>query len=262
MSTETVAMPTIRPAVDFPTDPHLDGLVNLFDPSWIWGRYQSEFGRQERAAETIRLRQFSHSVGRTATASYLLEWPRDDYLPSKHLTVTTDRNSRAELFRYPDDDRLPGLPTAADPNSALKLINEHVLDFRARQVRVQLIRYRPRNRAVFRHRVGRIKLYARVVRPMAASQIVEAYDIIARSEFVVPRIVGHWRDGGILWLSEIPGKNLRQRILKGEIPDATPLLDGLESIWTATPDRTNGRAIRLETRVPNRAANVLQQDPS
>ena len=66
MSTESVATPVIRPAVDFPTDPHLDGLANLFDPDWIWARYQSEFGQQERTAETIRLRQFSHSVGRTA----------------------------------------------------------------------------------------------------------------------------------------------------------------------------------------------------
>ena len=62
VSIESITMPVIRPAVDFPTDPHLDGLVNLFNPGWIWGRYQSEFGRQERTAETIRLRQFSHTA--------------------------------------------------------------------------------------------------------------------------------------------------------------------------------------------------------
>ena len=245
MSIETVATPVIRPAVDFPTDPHLDELASLFDAGWIWERYQSEFGQQERTAETIRLRQFAHSIGRTAMASYLLEWPHEDYLPSQHLTVKTDRGSSAELFRYPDDDRLPGLSDAADPDSALALINRHVLEFRARRVRVQLIRYRPRSRAVFRHRVGKIKLYARVVRPEAASRIIEAYDLIAQSEFVVPRIVGHWQDGGILWLSEIPGKNLRQRIIRGETPDPTPLLEGLESLWTATSVPVEGRPFNL-----------------
>ena len=60
----------------------------------------------------------------------------------------------------------------ADPEAAHRLVGEHVLMFPARRVRVELVRYRPGSRAVLRHRVGRVKLYARVMRPAALGPLL------------------------------------------------------------------------------------------
>ena len=231
MVSSVIADPVIRPQVDFPADPELVELPNLFDAGWIWGRFQSEFGEQEHSPKTIRFRQFVHSTGRVAMASYLLNYGREAYLPSEHLTIKTERGVGTDLYRYPEDDRLPALADVADPDRAVRLVNQYVLAMRPRRVRVQLVRYRPRSRAVFRYSVGRVRLYARVVRPRVVGGMLEAHGLIGRSEFVVPRLVGCWEEGGVLWLSEIPGKNLRGQILRGRMPETGPLLEGLESLW-------------------------------
>lgn len=263
MVSTAVASPVLRPQVDFPADPGLVDLPNLFDAAWIWGRFQSEFGEQEHSPETIRFRQFVHSTGRVAIASYLLEYARETFLPSEHLTIKTERGLGTVVYRYPQDDRLPGLAEVADPDSAVRLVNQHVLAMRPRRVRVQLIRYRPRSRAVFRHSAGRVKLYARVVRPQVAPGIVPAHEIIGRSNFVVPRLTGYWEEGGVFWFSEIPGKNMRRQILRGQIPDTKPLLDGLESLWTQPVRSGEGNPfdLRRTYRTARRAfRNKIEED--
>ncbi len=218
----------------------------LFDADWVWEKYQEQFGKQEHTLETIRIRHFSHRPNRVAMASYLLDYRHDEYLPSQHLTISTERDAHTELFRYPDDSRLPGLPDASNPETALALLNQHVLAFRARQqIRVQLVRYRPPSRAIFRHRVGRIRLYARVVRPSSVSRILDAQRLISTSNFVVPRVTGAWLDGGVIWFSEIPGANLRRRILRGKLPDTASLITRLESLWSELSETSDGRPFNL-----------------
>ena len=56
---------------------------------------------------------------------------------------------------------------------------------------------------------------------------------IGQSGFVLPRLAGYWAEGGVVWLSEIPGKNLRQRMQVGKLPDPTQLLGGLQTLWNA-----------------------------
>lgn len=245
MTMATVARPVIRPLVEFPADPALDELPKLFDADWVWHEYQTRYGEQEYAPETMRFRQFSHSSGRVAMASYLMEYGRETYLSSEHLTIKTERGVGTDLYRYPEDDRLPALSDVAEPETALKLVNKYVLAMRPRRVRVQLVRYRPRSRAVFRYSVGRVKLYARVVRPRVVNGMLEAHRLIGRSEFAVPRLVGCWEEGGVLWLSEIPGKNLRGQILKGRMPATGPLLDGLESLWNQPMTPESGQPFDL-----------------
>ena len=245
MAIASAVSPTIRPQIAFPTDPALHDLVNLFDAEWIWDQYRDRFGHQDWTPEVLRLRQFSHSAGRIALASYLLEYDRETFLPSQHLTIKTERGRGTEFFRYPEDDRLPALADVAEPDTALSLVNEHVLAMRARRIRVQLIRYRFRSRAVFWHSVDRIRLYARVVRPRVVERMTAAHGLVGDSRFVVPRLTGSWTDGGVLWFSEIPGKNLRQQILKGRMPDTEPLLDGLESLWAKPVVSGNGEPFNL-----------------
>ena len=231
---------SLYPEVAFPEDPGLDDLPRLFDSEWIWRAYRCQFGSPRTDPHRIRIRQFAHSLGRVALVSYEMEWRTDEYIPSQHLAIKVERDKPVELFRYPEDHRLPGLSEVAHPETALKLLNRYVLAVHARRTGVELIRYRPASRAVLRHSVGRVRFYARVMRPNAVTPLLTAQELIGQSGFVSPRLAGYWEQGGVVWFSEIPGKNLRQRIQVGKLPEPTLLLEGLETLWSAShvPDGT------------------------
>ena len=232
--TVTLPVAPLYPEIDFPEDAGLSELPNLFAPEWVWATFCREYGRPEYDPHQIRIRQFSHSLGRSAIISYEVEWHPDDYLPTQHFTVMIDRNEPAQVFQYPDDPLLPGLGEASHPETALRLLNKHVLAVGARRARVEVIRYRPGSRAVLRHSVGRIRFYARVMRPSTVAPLLAAREPIGRSSFVLPRLAGHWSEGCVVWVSEIPGKNLRRHIRRGSTPDAEPLLEGLQTLWAQT----------------------------
>ena len=231
-----VSSPTtlsLYPDIAFPDDPGLEDLPKLFDSEWIWRTYRSQFGRPSTDPHRIRVRQFAHSLGRVALVSYEIEWCPEEYIPSQHMAIRVERDKPVELFRYPEDHRLPGLRQAARPETALELLNRYVLAMRARRAGVELIRYRPASRAVLRHRAGRVRFYARVMRPDAVTPLLAAQELIGQSGFILPRLAGYWEEGGVVWFSEIPGKNLRHRIHAGKLPDPTLLLDGLQTLWAA-----------------------------
>ncbi len=229
----SVAAVPLFPQIALPEDPGLPGLSDLFDPEWVWLRYCEHVGNLEVPPEQVRIRQFTHTPGRTALVSYVVEWPAEDYIPSDYFAVMLRRDHPVEVFQFPDDPYLPGLKEAADPETALDLVNRHVMAVPARQVRVQVVRYRPGNRAVLRHKVGRVRLYVRVMRTSAIPPLLRAAELVGTSCFAVPRLAGHWRKGGTIWLSEIPGKNLRDHIRRGGQLSPTVLLEGLETLWSA-----------------------------
>ncbi len=102
-------------------------------------------------------------------------------------------------------------------------------------MRVEVVRYRPGNRAVLRHRIGRAGFFARVLPPASLPAFFRGWELIGKSRFIAPRIAGCWNDGGVVWMSEIPGRNLRLCIREANGPDPEPLLDGLESLWSQAP---------------------------
>lgn len=227
-----VAVP-LYPDVAFPEDPGLNDLSMLFDAEWVWRSYCCRYGRPSADPHRIRIRQFSHSLGRVALVSYEVEWRDDEYIPSQHLAIKVERDAPIEMFRYPEDDYLPGLSQAADPEGALNLMNSYVLAVRARRAKVELIRYRPASRAVLRHSVGRVRFYARTMQPHAVTPLLAAQEVVAQSAFVLPRLAGYWVEGGVVWFSEIPGKNLRRRIQVGTAPSPDLILGGLQTLWNA-----------------------------
>ena len=239
------ARATLHPRIAFPDDPGLSELPRLFDPEWVWRAYDREFGLADVYPESIRIRQFSHSLGRTAIVSYEVEWDPDEYIPSERFAARIERDRSAEIFRYPEDRFLPGLSEAAHPETALSLMNRYVLAVRARRARVQLVRYRPASRAVLRHSAGRARFYARVMRPDALAPVLMAHELIARSGFVVPRLAGYWAEGGVVWLSEVPGRNLRRQLRRGKIPDPERLLSGLNTLWDTPLENYDGRPFNL-----------------
>ena len=241
-STETLSL---YPQIAFPDDPGLEDLPRLFDSEWIWRAYLRQYDRPGVDPYRIRVRQFAHSLGRVALVSYELEWRAEDYIPSQHLAIRVERDKPAEMFRYPEDSRLPGLSKAAHPDTALELMNRYVLTVRARRAGVELIRYRPASRAVLRHRAGRVRFYARVMRPDAVAPLLAGQEVVGQSGFVLPRLAGYWEEGGVAWFSEVPGGNLRQRILAGKLPDPAPLLDGLQTLWSASRVPEGARPFNL-----------------
>ena len=228
-------LPSVRifERVEFPDDPALPLLPSLFNSDWVWPRIQPLTAGQFHQPERVRIHHFMHSIGNSATVSYELEWPPDEYLPSEYFVATTRKSGSVQIQRYPEDRRLPGLVAAARPESAIRLVNAHVLTMPARRARVQLIRYRPAYRAVLRHSFGRAKLYARVVRPAEFDPFLAAYRISTQSGFAVPGLAGYWADGGVLWFTEVQGRNVRARIRKGKAPDPQRLLHGLDLLWQA-----------------------------
>lgn len=193
------------------------------------------------APERIRIHHFIHSIGRRALVSYEVSWPEDRYLPPEYFVLKTSAAGPIKLSRYPHDDRLPGLEMAAQPASTLELVNENVLVMPARRASVHLVRYRPEFRAVLRHRMGRVRLYARVMWPADVRPVLATHQVATNSGFVVPGLAGCWHGGGVIWLTEIRGRSLRRSIQKGRFPDPARLLVGLESLWNISPE---GRGIR------------------
>ena len=234
----------LYPEVGFPEDAALPELPRLFDGDWVWEASRAHLEVSDIAPDSIRVRQFSHTPGRTALVSYVADWDPEAYVRSEVFALQLRPGAPAEFSRYPRDHALPGLEEAAQPDTALRLLNRHVLAIPRRTVRVDMVRYRPGSRAVLRHRTGRIRLYARVMRPAVVPDVIAAAKLIAHSGFVVPRVAGCWSEGGVVWLSEIPGKNVRRMMRRGAPPEPGALLDGLESLWAA-PLVSDDRAFDL-----------------
>ena len=102
-----------------------------------------------------------------------------------------------------------------------------------------MVRYRPGDRAVLRHRFSGLRFYVRVVRPFAVPRLLGAVELAEQSAFAGPRLAGCWAEGGVLWLPESPGENMRQLMRDGDPPEPDLLLDGLESLW-ALPEASSG----------------------
>lgn len=230
------ALPRYFDGLEFPADPNLPDLPALFDSQKVWQLCQARLPADYGEPRRIRIHHFIHNIGSSATVSYEVKWREDAYLPPEYFVATVRRNGALAVSRYPQDGRLPGLDPAARPESALRLANEHVLAVPARRARVQLIRYRPTYRAVLRHSIGKVKLYARVVRLADFEPFLAAYERSRESGFVVPELAGCWAEGGVLWLAEVKGRNLRELVRKGKAPNPERLLARLEQLWQGGVD--------------------------
>ena len=194
----------------------------------------------------MRIRHFIHTLGRRAIVSYEMEWSRDSFRPTEYFVAALRNSGELSISRFPDDERLPGLAEAASPEAALRLVNKTMLTVPARRARVQLIRYRPTYRAVIRHRIGKLRLYARVVRPEDFAPMLAAFETTRRCNFHMPDLAGQWAEGGVIFLTEVPGRDLRSRIRKGKAPAPEQILAGLESLWQLPGDSSQLAAFDLK----------------
>ena len=221
-----------------PEDQDLPEFSRLFDAEWVWHAYCSRLGQPETRPQRLRLRLLSYNPGRRAIATCVAEWLSDEFVTQDQFAIELAPDRPARLFRYPEDPYLPGLTHAASAVAASKLLNRYVFAAPVQRVRVRVVRYRPSGHAVLRHRLGRVRLYVRVMRPERVSRLMAAADLVAQSGFALPRLAGRWDEGGVVWLSEIPGTNVRRLIRKGDALDPEPILDNLAPLW-AIPYRPN-----------------------
>ena len=252
------ANPPLSPTVSLPEDSDLDGFSRLFDADWVWRAYGSWFGQPELPPQRLRLRQLSYNPRRRAVVTYAAEWLRGEFVTQEPFAIELARDQPARLFRYPQDPNLPGLIDAASAPAATKLLNTHVFTVPVRRVRVDVVRYRHGGHAVLRHRIGDLRFYVRVMRPDRVARLIAAAELVAQSGFALPRLAGCWTEGGVAWLSEIPGTNVRRLIRKGEGVDPEPILDALAPLW-AIPDAGNGRRPFSLRGAYRRARRVFRQ---
>ena len=237
---DVLTAPPLFPQVALPEDRGLQEFSCLFDGEWVWRAYCSRFGQPEVRPQRLRLRQLSYNPGRRAIVTGVAEWPWDEFVTQDPFAIELVRGQSARLFRYPEDPYLPGLADAASAIAASRLLNRYVFAAPVQRVRVDVVRYRPSGHAVLRHRLGRVRFYVRVMRPERVSRLMAAAELVAQSGFALPRLAGCWTEGGVVWLSEIPGENVRKLIRKGHRLDPEPILDNLARLWD-TPYAANGR---------------------
>ena len=252
------APPPLSPAVTLPEDAELAGFSDLFDREWLWGAYCTWFGQPEDPPHRLRQRQLSYNPRRRAIVTCAAEWLHDEFIRQEPFAIELAHGQPARLFRYPHDPYLPGLSDAASPDTACSLLNAHVFEIPVRRVRVNAVRYRPGGHAVLRHRLGDVRFYVRVMRPERISRLIEAAELVAQSGFALPRLAGCWPEGGVVWLSEIPGTNVRRLIRKGDALDPEPVLDALTRLWNI-PEPANGRRPFSLRGAYRRARRVFRQ---
>ena len=225
----------------FPADARLRDLSNLFDVDWAWSQVDRRFQEHGLVPDSVNVRQFSHAPGVAANASYVATYPEESFTAPRHFSINLRAGRPTTVYLYPDDRLLPGLVRVAESSTALDLINEHVFEIPRRNIHVSVVRYRHSSRAVLKHRLGRVRFYVRVVRPRSIRGLLEASTVGSHSSFVLPRIAGVWGDGGVIWIPEIPGENLRKTIRSGIAPDLDNLLGCLASLWAIPATQLHSR---------------------
>ncbi len=239
------AAPFLSPHAALPGDRGLPEFPQLFCPEWVWHTHCAWLGAADDSPERLRIRQFSYNPGRSAIATYSAEWPWGEFVTQRQFTIELARDQPVRLYCYPDDPHLPGLAEAAAAVAASDLLNQYVFASSVQRVRVRLVRYRPGGHAVLRHRHGQVRFYARVMRPRRVSRLIGAAELVEHTDFVLPRLAGCWPEGGVVWLSEIPGNNVRRLIRGGERPDLDPILGNLAQLWDAPVPASGVRPFNL-----------------
>ncbi len=176
----------------------------------------------------------------TATYSAVVDWPfgrRNELLGvSARAHGRTPTDERAEIFvdggreavvwLYPKDPDLPGLARAAYAESVAPMLSE-VMGVRLRpdQVKLDMIGYRPRRRAVLRATAlpdrgqgpGRTVFYIKVLRESLFQQVKARHELLRAAGVPAPRVALPTPDC-LLVLDELPGMPLRSAIFDPEPP--------------------------------------------
>ena len=102
------------------------------------------------------------------------------------------------------------------------------------------------------------------MRPARMARLLLGGQLAERADFVIPRLVGSWAEGGVVWLAAIPGETVRTLIHQGRAPDPDMILDHLTRLWggpVSPPVRSRSLAPGFHM-IRNLLSHLLQDQES
>ena len=175
----------------------------------------------------------------TATYSASVRWPygeRDELLGvSARAGGPVPSDSKAEIFAdgdrevavwiYPNDPDLPGLARAAYTERMAEVLTEAAVLGRpvtGAEVRLRMIGYRPRRRAVLRVDVDEpsgaaVTLYCKVLRERVFGDVVRRHEVLLAAGVPAPKVAATTPDA-LMVLRNVPGRPLAQAIFDSDDP--------------------------------------------
>ncbi|MCA0296205.1 MAG: aminoglycoside phosphotransferase family protein [Actinobacteria bacterium] len=138
---------------------------------------------------------------------------------------------RVDVWRHPDDPRLPGLAAACDPATVMSWLGRtpEVFD-------LTLLGYRPLRRAVLRATADGAPSFLKVARPDRADALVERQTLLARADLTAPVLARP--APGVVLTAAVPGRPLSHH-LAGDAttaPSAADLVALLDRLPASVAD--------------------------
>jgi hypothetical protein len=192
---------------------------------------------------------------RSTTATYhaVVDWPfgrRTELIGAsaraggrsrsdERAVIFGDGSREVAVWLYPEDPDLPGLPLAAYPDRFARLLTElGTLGHRvaADQVRLEMIGYRPRRRAVVKATIagpnGSEVLFVKVLREHNFAAVHGRHQLLLQAGLPAPQIAAA-TTSHLLVLRELPGRPLAVALFDDQPPiraqDLVGLLDAMPS---------------------------------
>ena len=134
-----------------------------------------------------------------------------------------------EVWRFPSDPDLPGLPAATDEQEVRALLDRCGVEPGPVDLRVR--GYRAGRRAVVEVRTPATRLFLKVVRPAAAPALAERSRLLRAAGVPVPGVLATEPDGRLL-LEALSGTPMRARLREGTgpVPGGAELLELLDAL--------------------------------
>ncbi len=183
-----------------------------------------------------RLEQIDAKPGRSTTATYAatVDWKfgsRQEVLGVSARTgelvasdanaeIFADGNRQVAVWLYPHDPDLPGLARVALPDGLVEVLAEAGVLSRfanPKDLRVKMISYRPRNRAVARVEAADQALYIKVLRKQVIEGVVSRHQLLRDAGLPVPEILAATADH-LLVTKQLPGKSLAKELFASSSP--------------------------------------------
>ncbi|MFP5322190.1 MAG: phosphotransferase family protein [Acidimicrobiia bacterium] len=149
----------------------------------------------------------------------------------------------ASVWRWPFDPALPGLERAATPGGLDGLTRPVLGGTRG----IEVVAYRPTERAVVRIDGERRTGYVKVLRPDDVDPLVARHHLLADAGLPVPEVLAASVAEGVVVLADAAGTTLRERV-KAELPgwpSAAELARLLDAVHELPPPGPSGRASRI-----------------
>ena len=216
-----------------------DGSTLLTGPA-VRGLLEAAVEHAGGSLVSWRLDHVDANPRRSTTATYaaMVDWPtgrREELLGAStrvggrsgnddRAMVFGDGDREVAVWLYPDDPDLPGLRRASAPAEVAAIMAEHqVLPQRPEpdQLRLEMISYRPRRRAVIKVGVatsaGPRTFFLKVLRESSLGPTLDRHRLLLAAGIPVPVVLAATADCCVV-LQEVPGRPLAYAIFDEAMP--------------------------------------------